>query len=309
MSVIEVQDLHVSYGSTVAVDGISFTVEHGEVLAIVGPNGAGKTSTVESMLGLRRADGGSVRVLGFDPQRDRESVVERVGAQLQQAAIPDRLRVEEALDLYASFYGSGVDWSRLLEHWGLQEKRRARFASLSGGQKQRLFIAMALVNDPEIVFLDEITTGLDPKARRATLDLVRDVQAQGKTVVLVSHYLDEVEALADRVAIIDRGKLVAIGTPAELCQTHGGETEVRFTAPTDLDESRLQHVEGVRTVTRSGGQVIAHGSGAVLAHVAAMLVRSGYASEDLSVRRPDLEQVYFALTKVEAPTDAEKRRR
>jgi ABC-2 type transport system ATP-binding protein len=296
MNVIEVRDLHVSYGETVAVDGISFSVEQGEVLAIVGPNGAGKTSTVETMLGLRRADGGSVSVLGLDPQRDREAVVARVGAQLQQAAVPDRLRVHEALDLYASFYERQADWNALLEQWGLSEKRNAPFASLSGGQKQRLFIAMALVNDPEIVFLDEITTGLDPKARRSTLDLVRDVKSQGKTVVLVSHYLDEVEALADRVAIIDHGHLVAIGTPRELCRTHGGSTEVRFTASPTFDADVLRTVPGVAAVRRSAGQIVANGTGAILAHIAAALVGAGDAPEDLTVKRPNLEEVYFALT-------------
>jgi ABC-2 type transport system ATP-binding protein len=296
MSVIDVCDLHVRYGSTVAVDGVSMTIEQGEVLAIVGPNGAGKTSTVETMLGLRHADAGTVRVLGLDPERDREALCARVGAQLQQAALPDRLRVHEALDLYASFYESHADWARLLDEWGLSEKRNATFASLSGGQKQRLFIALALVNNPEIVFLDEITTGLDPKARRATLDLVRSVRSDGKTVVLVSHYLDEVEALADRVAIIDQGRLVALGTPDELCRSHGGETEVRFTVPRSYDLAGLRTITGVSGVEREGVSVVARGTGAVLARVAAALVGVGHAPEDLSVKRPDLEQVYFALT-------------
>ena len=296
MNVIEVHDLCVSYGPTVAVDGVSFTVPRGEVLAIVGPNGAGKTSTVEALLGLRRASGGTISVLGFDPQRDRESVVSRVGAQLQQAAIPDRLRVREALALYASFYERHADWTVLLRDWGLWEKRDAVFSSLSGGQRQRLFIALALVNDPEIVFLDEITTGLDPKARRATLELVHSIQADGKTVVLVSHYLDEVEALADRVAIIDHGRLVAIGTPSELCRAHGGESAVTFSAQHAFDLTTLSSVDGVSSVEQSDGSVVAHGTGPILARVAAALVASGHAPDDLDVQRPDLEQVYFALT-------------
>ena len=296
MNVIDVRDLRVSYGETVAVDGVSFSVERGEVLGIVGPNGAGKTSTVESMLGLRHPDGGTVRVLGLGPVRDRKALYARIGAQLQRAALPDRLRVHEALDLSASFYESHADWRRLLDEWGLAENRRATFGSLSGGQKQRLFIALALVNNPEIVFLDEITTGLDPKARRSTLDLVRRLKANGKTVVLVSHYLDEVEALADRIAIFDHGRLVGLGSPADLCRSHGGETEVCFSAPTTFREEALRSVAGVRTVERAGGRVTARGTGAVLARVAAALVGGGHAPEDLSVRRPGLEQVYFALT-------------
>ncbi len=205
-NVIEVKNLRKVYGQTTAVDDISFTVQQGEIFGIVGPNGAGKTTTIESIVGLRKPDAGSISVLGMDPQTESQALGNRIGTQLQQAALPDRMKVWEALDLYASFYKQTVPWEPLLEQWGLADKRDTQFGNLSGGQKQRLFISLALLNDPEIVFLDELTTGLDPQARRATWDLVRAIREQGKTVVLITHYMDEIEALADRVAIIDHGR-------------------------------------------------------------------------------------------------------
>jgi ABC-2 type transport system ATP-binding protein len=213
-TIIEVTELRKRYGATVAVDGISLTAQAGEILGIVGPNGAGKTTTVECLEGLRRPDAGTVRVLGLDPRRQGAELHQRIGVQLQQAALPDRLKVWEALDLYAAFYRNPADWRRLLEEWGLAAKRDAAFADLSGGQRQRLFIALALVGRPEVVFLDELTTGLDPQARRATWELVRQVRAKGATVVLVTHFMEEAELLCDRVAIVDRGRVVALDTPA-----------------------------------------------------------------------------------------------
>lgn len=185
----------------------------GEVFGIVGPNGAGKTTTVECLAGPRQPDGGTVSVLGLDPQKDGRKLRERVGVQLQQAALPDDLKVWEALDLYASFYKNVVDARPLLEQWGLEEKANARFKDLSGGQKQRLFIALSLLNEPNLVFLDEITTGLDPQARRATWDLIRGIRERGTTVMLVTHYMDEAEKLCDRVAIVDNGRVVALDSP------------------------------------------------------------------------------------------------
>ena len=229
MNVIEVQNLRKKYGSTVAVDNISFNVQQGEIFTIVGPNGAGKSTTVESIMGLRQPDGGTIRVLGLDPQKDEQELRQRIGIQLQQAALPERLKVWEALNLYSSFYEKTVPWEKLLEDWGLTEKRNANFKNLSGGQKQRLFVALALLNDPELVFLDELTTGLDPQARRATWDAVRAIRDQGKTVVLVTHFMDEAEELADRIAIIDQGNVVALDTPGALIQDLHAETRVRFT--------------------------------------------------------------------------------
>ncbi|MFF5109060.1 ABC transporter ATP-binding protein [Streptosporangium sp. NPDC000509] len=216
MTVIEIDGLRKSYRDGKAVDGLSLKVEHGEIFGIAGPNGAGKTTTVECASGLRRRDGGTLRVLGLDPQDDRRALLQRVGVQLQEAALPDAIKVGEALRMYASFYDRPADWRKLMDEWGLADKRSTRFAGLSGGWKQRLFIALALVGNPEVVFLDELTTGLDPSARRMTWGLIRDMRERGVTVVLVTHFMDEAEALCDRIAIIDRGRVVAEGGPREL---------------------------------------------------------------------------------------------
>ena len=228
--VIEVCGLRKLYGSVVAVDDVSFGVRRGEIFGILGPNGAGKTTTVESIAGLRRPDRGEVRVLGLDPQRDGRAVRQLVGVQLQQAMLPERLKVGEALELFASFYQRPADWEHLVEQWGLTEKRNAVFASLSGGQRQRLFIALALVGDPQVVILDELTSGLDPQARRATWELVRAVRDAGTTVVLVTHFMDEAERLCERLVIIDEGRIVTQGSPRDLVAGQAVEARVSFTA-------------------------------------------------------------------------------
>ncbi|GIF71758.1 ABC transporter ATP-binding protein [Asanoa siamensis] len=212
--VIEISGLTKRYGGLSAVDGVSFAVDRGEVFGIVGRNGAGKTTTVECLTGLRAPDAGRIRVLGGDPATP--AVRARIGVQLQQAALPDRMRVGEAMTLFATAYGRRRPWQGLLDEWGLADRARAAFGSLSGGQRQRLFIALALVNDPDLVFLDEITAGLDPEARQETWALVRRLRARGGTVVLVSHDLAEVAALCDRVAVLAGGRLVALDTPAAL---------------------------------------------------------------------------------------------
>ncbi|MFI9597199.1 ABC transporter ATP-binding protein [Nonomuraea sp. NPDC052265] len=216
MTVIEIDDLRKNYRTTRALDGVSLTVERGEIFGLAGPNGAGKTTVVECVSGLRRPDGGSVRVLGLDPQGDRRALLQRVGAQLQEAALPDGIKVGEALRLYASLYDHPADWRAIMDEWGLTDRKDARFGGLSGGWKQRLFIALALVGDPEVVLLDELTTGLDPDARRTTWGLIRTMRDRGITVVLVTHFMDEAEALCDRIAVIDRGRVVAEGSPREL---------------------------------------------------------------------------------------------
>ena len=212
-AVIEVTGLTKRYGGHAVVDDISFHVDKGEIFGILGPNGAGKTTAVECLEGLRKRDGGEVRILGLDPRTDAHRLHQRIGVQLQETQLPEKLKVREALELYASFYPDPADWRELLERWGLTGKANTSFAKLSGGQKQRLFIALALVGNPEVVFLDELTAGLDPGARRATWDLISKVRAQGVTVVLVSHFMDEVEELCDRVAILEQGRIAALDTP------------------------------------------------------------------------------------------------
>ncbi|MEU8377616.1 ABC transporter ATP-binding protein [Streptosporangium sp. NPDC048865] len=216
MAVIEIKDLRKSYRRHRALDGVTLTVERGEIFGILGPNGAGKTTVVECASGLRAPDGGTLRVLGLDPRTQRRELLQRVGTQLQEAALPDAIKVGEALKLYASFYDEPADWRALMEEWGLAERRTTRFAGLSGGWKQRLFIALALVGDPEVVFLDELTTGLDPAARRLTWGLIRAMRDRGVTVVLVTHFMDEVDALCDRIAVVNQGRVVHQGSPGEL---------------------------------------------------------------------------------------------
>jgi ABC-2 type transport system ATP-binding protein len=294
-SVIEVERLTKTYGSTVAVDGVSLAVAEGEIFGVIGPNGAGKTTTVECVQGLRRPDAGRIRVLGLDPQSEARELRRRMGCQLQEAALPDRIKVWEALDLFASFVPGASDWRALMEQWGLADKRNAAFASLSGGQRQRLFVALALVNDPEVVFLDEMTAGLDPAARRVAWGLIRAVRERGKTVVLVTHYMDEAEQLCDRVAVIDRGRVAALDTPQGLINRFGGAIVLTFsTDRTDL--AWLEQVPHVRRVTHGHQRFEVEGTGPVLALVAAELVNRGMTPSDLRVQQPTLEDVFLTLT-------------
>ncbi len=294
---VEVKDLHKFYGPVRAVDGVSFTVEEGEIFGMVGPNGAGKTTTIECVEGLRHPDQGTIRVLGLDPQRDGYELRCRVGVQLQEASLPPRLKVWEALDLFGSFYPRRVDGNSLLEQLGLAEKRNAPFDKLSGGQKQRLFIALALVNDPELVFLDELTTGLDPQARRATWDLVRGIRERGKTVFLTTHYMEEAERLCDRVAIIDHGRIVALDTPENLIRSLGAEQRVVFSAEGRWDDAPLRGVPGVTRVERVGERVVVYGKGeGLVSGVVGVLERMGLRFRDLRTEQPSLEDVFLALT-------------
>ena len=216
-SVIEICGIHKAYGATVAVADVLFEVNEGEIFGLIGPNGAGKTTTMECVEGVRRSDRGTISILGLDPFRNQYALQNRIGVQLQQAQLQKRIKVREAVDLWASLYTKTVDGDRLLEQLGLASKRNAWFMTLSGGQKQRLFIALALINDPEVVFLDELTTGLDPQARRAIWELVRGIRERGKTVLMTTHLMEEAERLCDRVAIIEHGKIIDIGTPESWC--------------------------------------------------------------------------------------------
>jgi ABC-2 type transport system ATP-binding protein len=294
--VIEVENLRKTYGTTTAVDDISFEVNEGEIFGLLGPNGAGKTTTVECLQALRQPNSGKINVLGLDPRTDAAALRRRIGSQLQESALPDRIKVWEALDLFASLTEDALDWRLLLEQWGLADKRRASFSALSGGQRQRLFIALALVNNPKIVFLDEMTTGLDPAARRVAWELIRSIRERGTTVVLVTHFMEEAEKLCDRVAIVDRGRLVATDSPQGLVAALAGEVRVVFTA-TGPDLAWLEQVPHVKAVLRNGPRVEVTGSGPVLAMVAAALVAHGIMPADLRPEQPSLEDVFLRLTK------------
>jgi ABC-2 type transport system ATP-binding protein len=294
--IIQVEQLKKVYGDFVAVRDVSFSVDQGEIFGILGPNGAGKTTTVETVMGLREPTSGSIRVLGLDPQRQTEALRQRTGIQLQKASLPDRLRVWEALDLFASFYQHPADWRTLLDQWGLTEKRSTPFGSLSGGQQQRLFIALALINDPEVVVLDELTSGLDPQARRTTWELIRQIRERGTTVVLVTHFMDEAEALCDRVALVDNKTIVAMDTPQKLIANLKAETRVKFTIHNGFDPSVLEAVTGVSRVEHTGLEVTVYGHGPLLSHVAKTLADSNLMPDDLRTERSTLEDVFIALT-------------
>ena len=295
--IVQVEHLRKVYGSTVAVDDISFEVYQGEIFGMVGPNGAGKTTTIECIEGLRRPDGGHIRVLGLDPHYDGYALRLRIGIQLQESVLQDRIKVWEALDLFASLYPQSVDWKALLEQLGLGDKRNTPFAKLSGGQKQRLFIALALVHDPEVVFLDELTTGLDPQARRAMWDLVRGIRERGKTVFLTTHFMEEAERLCDRVAIVDRGRIVALDTPENLIRMLGAENRVVFTGDGPFELQRLSKLAGVTRVETIGERVIVYGRGdGLVGEVVNALTTSGMRFRDLRTEQPNLEDVFLALT-------------
>jgi len=302
MPVIEVSKLRKTYGKRIAVDEVSFTVEEGEIFGIVGPNGAGKTTTVESVTGLRRPSGGEIRVLGHDPLREPAAVREKLGVQLQDGQLPDRLRVGEALDLFASFYRDPADPGLLLEMLGLTAHRKQSYKKLSGGQKQRLSIALALTGRPRIAVLDELTTGLDPAARRGTWALIEDIRRQGVTIVLVSHFMEEAERLCDRVAIIEAGRVAAIGSPAGLAGRLGGEQRIHFRPSGPLDGRLLADRPEVTSVTRTGDTVVVTGTADALLAVTSTLARHGVVAHELRVEQPSLEDAFVAVTSGAGPS-------
>ncbi len=295
--VIQVEHLRKTYGNVVAVDDVSFQVCPGEIFGMVGPNGAGKTTIIECCEGLRRPDRGRVRVLGMDPQSEGHDLRERIGIRLQGALLEPRLKVWEALDLFSSFYRRAVDWALLLETFGLSQKRNAAFAELSGGQKQRLLIAMALLNDPELVFLDELTTGLDPHARRAMWALVRDIRARGKTVFMTTHFMEEAERLCDRVAIVDRGRVIAVGSPEALIRDLVAGSRLVFRANRRFNVEMLRAVKGISRVERIGERVIVYGKGqGLVGEVVSALNAYGVPVRDLRTEQSTLEDVFLAIT-------------
>jgi len=295
--VVQVERLRKVYGSVVAVDDISFKVYEGEIFGIVGLNGAGKTTSIECIEGIRQPDGGQIQVLGLDPQQDGYALRKRIGIQLQQSQLQDRLKVWEALHLFAAFYVHSVDGQQLLEQLGLADKRDTPFAKLSGGQQQRLFIALALINDPEVVFLDELTTGLDPQARHAMWDLVKEIRDRGKTVMLITHFMEEAERLCDRVAIIDHGQIVALDTPEKLIRSLGIDNRVVFSVEGLFDPQLLEGVEEVSRVEPIGERVIVHGRGDwLVSNVVNALTANGLRLRDLRTEQPTLEDVLLAQT-------------
>jgi len=293
-TVIAVDDLRVRYGATLAVDGVSLAIRRGEIFGILGPNGAGKTTTVECIGGLRTPDSGSISVLGLDPRRDRDAVRERLGIQLQSSELPDKLRVGEALELFAAFYPEPADPAQLMEMLGLTEKRTTRFANLSGGQRQRLSIALALIGRPQVAILDELTTGLDPQSRRETWKLIEGIRDQGLTVILVTHFMEEAEYLCDRVALLHHGRIRAIDTPANLGAGLGQRISFRATPALDLEQ--LRALPDVRAVNEQGGRVVIEGSGDVVAAVIALLVQERVVPEQTRVEQSTLDDAFVALT-------------
>lgn len=296
MAIIEVDGLVKRYGRQVVVDEVSFAVAEGEIFGILGPNGAGKTTAVECVEGLRRADAGTVRVLGLDPRADGPELRQLIGVQLQEAYLPDQIKVWEALELYASFYRDSRDWRELLDQWGLADKRDAKFGKLSGGQKQRLFIALALVGNPRVAFLDELTGGLDPQARRATWELIKKIRAGGVTVVLVSHFMDEVEELCDRVAIFDGGRIVATDTPLGLINQVDAEHQMRFRPMVEFDVAILSALPGVREIHRAGDHIVVTGTGDFASAVTGALARHHVLVTELRLEQRSLDDAYVALT-------------
>ena len=295
--VVQVSHLRKLYGTTVAVEDVSFEVFQGEIFGLIGPNGAGKTTTMECIEGIRKAEGGRATVLGLDPRREAYALQHRIGVQLQQAQLQKRIRVWEAVDLWSSIYPRSVDGRALLEQLSLSEKRNASFMSLSGGQKQRLFIALALINDPEVVFLDELTTGLDPQARRAIWDLVTGIRSRGKTVFLTTHLMEEAERLCDRVAIIEHGRLIEMGTPADLVFRHCPERGVVFSGDRNGLERDLAHIPGAESVRADGLTYTVQGRGQdFVTEVIRFVAAHSLTVRDFRTVFPTLEDVFLKLT-------------
>ncbi|MFD4367000.1 ABC transporter ATP-binding protein [Rhodococcus sp. NPDC058521] len=297
MSLIEVLDLHKTYGSTAAVDGLTLSVDEGEVVGILGPNGSGKTTTVECVAGLRRPDGGSVRVAGLNPTSDRRALTRLLGVQLQHAGLQAKLTAREALALYASFYESPVDGADLADRLGIGHKLDERYENLSGGQKQRLAIALALVGKPRIAVLDELTTGLDPRARRGVWEVIEDVRDGGTTVVLVTHFMEEAQRLCDRLVIVAAGRIVAEGSPRDIIGRTGTPTTMSFLPSTPLSERDLVAIPGVTDVhARANGHLDLHLTDPAVLDVLEFLSRHGVIPNGLRVEDSTLDDAFLNLT-------------
>jgi ABC-2 type transport system ATP-binding protein len=293
---VEISHLHKTYGPLVAVDDVSFSITEGEIFGILGPNGAGKTTTVECAIGLRSPDSGTVRLMGMDPHVDKARIHEITGVQLQSGAFPAKLRVGEIIDMYRSFYPHPADVGELAGALGLADKRKSYYRSLSGGQQQRLSVILALIGSPKIAILDEMTTGLDPQARREAWELIEHVRNQGTTVLLVTHFMEEAERLCDRVALIDSGRVVALDTPGGLAARAMGAMSVRFLPSGPFDESVLTRLPEVTAVEHDGRHIVVSGSGELATAVIVALHTAGVGTQDLRVDASSLEDAFVRLT-------------
>ncbi|WP_430790180.1 ABC transporter ATP-binding protein [Actinoplanes sp. G11-F43] len=295
--VIEVKDLRKSYGGRTVVDGVSFTVEEGEIFGILGPNGAGKTTTVECVEGLRVADSGQIRVAGLDPVADHAEVTQVLGVQLQESALQAKLTVREALELYSAFYPRPLDWRPLTERLDLTAKLDTRFGKLSGGQKQRLFIALALIGSPRVVVLDELTTGLDPRARRDTWSLIEDVRDSGISVLLVTHFMEEAQRLCDRIAVIDKGQVTALDTPQGLISQSSMSTVISFTPSQPIEQEILAALPGLATIERQDARITLRGTEETVNAVISLLAHAHILTHQFRVTDATLDDAFLDLTK------------
>ena len=297
-NIIQVDNLTKKYGSITAVNGVSFCVEQGEVFGILGPNGAGKTTTVEMIEGLRKPDGGSIRVCGIDAIKENGRIKEIIGVQLQATSIYDNIRVKEAVDLFGSYYRKSVPTGQILEEVSLTDKSDSRVSALSGGQKQRLSVGLALVNDPEVLFLDEPTTGLDPQARHNIWNIVKNLRDRGKTVIMTTHYMEEAEQLCGRLAIIDNGKIIAMGTPDNLINNAGLDTSIEFSASRELNgiASRIPGIQKIPNGRVHKYEVKSNKVSRILNDLTNLCFENNIELENITVRKVTLEDVFLAMT-------------
>lgn len=295
--VIEVEDLVKKYDGVTAVDNASFEVYESEIFGMVGPNGAGKTTTIECIEGLREKDAGTIRVFSQDISKANQSLKIKIGIQLQESSLPDKIKVREAMEMFSSLYPLTIDWKNLLIELNLEDKVNSYFRDLSGGQKQRLFIAIALINNPELIFLDELSTGLDPQARHTMWDLIKDIRNEGKTIFITTHYMEEAELLCDRVAIIDQGKIVALDTPQNLIKSLGQEKRLIFSLESEFSIEKLRKIEGATEVEKIGDRIIAQGrEDEFIYRVMSVLIKERIKFREIKIEQPNLEDVFLALT-------------
>ena len=295
---VEVKNLTKRYGDLIAVNEVDFNIEKGEIFGLLGPNGAGKTTTIEMIEGLRQPDNGTISVCGIDARKERDKIKEIIGVQLQSTTIYDKIRVDEVIDLFRGYYQKTLDTDEILDMVSLNEKKNSYVSTLSGGQKQRVALALALVNDPEIIFLDEPTTGLDPQARRNVWDIVEDLGSKGKTVVLTTHYMEEAERLCNRLGIIDHGTIIALDTTRELIAKQNLDSAIEFTSSNGVSGDAFEKIDGVNKVTQDGREFVIQttASSRVLGELSRISEENGFSLENIAVRKATLEDVFLALT-------------